>query len=135
MDEEETLAVIIATLIVKEEKRSKESRELWGRPWIDRRLFHGPFNRLIQEIIANKSSCRNFFRTNKAQFDEILGHVKPLIQKQDTQLRSAILAAERPLDTSSCHVVVDSRLPHHMPLQDPIDHAFAIDMSTKICGM
>ena len=68
---------------------------------------------------------------NKAQFDGMCGQVKPLIQNQDTQLRSAIPAAERLLDVSFCHVVVGFRLPNYAPQQEPIDNTFAINMSTK----
>ena len=74
---------------------AEEKTEFWVRPWIDRRLLHGAFNQLIPEILADESSYKNFFRMNKTQFDEILGLVRPLIEKQETQLRSPIPAAER----------------------------------------
>ena len=93
--DDDALETLACALILKKKRGRRERRKHWTRSWIDNRHKLGAFNSLIPEILKDTASYRNFFRMSRRQFDEILGRVQLLIEKQDTQLRRAIPAAER----------------------------------------
>ena len=92
--DDDALEILACALILKKRGRRKR-RKHWTRSWIDNRHKLGAFNSLIPEILKDAASYRNFFRMSKRQFNDILGRVQPLLEKQDTQLCRAIPAAKR----------------------------------------
>jgi hypothetical protein len=54
------------------------------------------YNTLLKELHSeDPNEFQNYFRMDKTTFKMLLEKVRPLIERQDTQLREAISAAER----------------------------------------
>ena len=66
------------------------------RPVLLRREQCGEFHTLVQELRHNDpEGHRRYFRMSVEEFDEVLLKVGPIIEKQQTQFRDPISAAER----------------------------------------
>ena len=91
-----TLCIIIIANAVKIIRKRQRRRRQWTRPWIQRRSHHGAHHALLQELTTeDPDGFRNFLRMDKADFDELLTKVTPLIHRQDTWMREAISVSER----------------------------------------
>jgi hypothetical protein len=54
------------------------------------------YNTLLKELHSeDPNEFQNYFRMDKTTFKMLLEKVRPLIERQDTQLREAVSAAER----------------------------------------
>ena len=86
-------AAIIAIAIRRHRhRRNRRKRLLWTRPWILKREQFGAYHCLLQELRASdRIGLKNYLRMNQSSFNEILNRVAPIIQKEDTQLRTSTL--------------------------------------------
>ena len=66
------------------------------RSWLLRRKQRIAYNTLLKELHSeDPNEFQNYFRMDKTTFKMLLEKVRPLIERQDTQLREAVSAAER----------------------------------------
>ena len=74
----------------------KRRRTVWVKPWLSRRFQLGAYDTLMIEL-ANEDidGYIAFQRLAPDLFEEILGKVGPLIQKQDTHMRLSISPGAR----------------------------------------
>ncbi|CAI6376729.1 unnamed protein product [Macrosiphum euphorbiae] len=80
-------------LILELEKKTKK-REYWVRKWISRRNTLGASGTLLKELhFEDPRSYCNFLRVDYDMFYELLQKVGPIIQRQNTTMRTAIPAA------------------------------------------
>ena len=76
-------------------KKRWRNRKVWVKPYIARNPSLGVYNTFVQEIRAeDKAAFKNCLRMDQACLDELLEMVRPLIQKQDTNMRQSIPAGE-----------------------------------------
>ena len=62
-DEDAAIACVLAiSAVVEEEHKSrKRKREIWVQPWIERRMEHGAYHALLQELhTTDTKAFRNF---------------------------------------------------------------------------
>ena len=84
--------VIVATL----NKKERQKRKWWVRPWISRRSALGAYSTLLQELqVEDPQQFKSFLRMTANDLEEILKLVGPRISKKDTNMRQAIPATER----------------------------------------
>lgn len=80
-------------------RRKRKSRSVWVREWTKKRQTEGAYVKLLQELRngdgGEQRLYREFLRMSHEDFEYILEMVKPLIEKNNTQLRESILAGER----------------------------------------
>lgn len=78
-------------------KKRWRNRKVWVKPYIARNPFLSVYNTLVQELRAeDKVAFKNFFADGSSfTFDELLVMVRPLTQKQDTNMRQSIPAGEK----------------------------------------
>ena len=89
-------ATILSILVERRQRRRKDEKRVWTRPWISMRDHRGAYHCLLKELrLGDKPSYKNFLRMDEPTFEELLHKVEPLITKQDTHLRDSIPAAER----------------------------------------
>lgn len=77
----------------EKERKQKKSRKgkLWARSWILRREMLGASSTLIKELREeDPRSYRTFLRMNEESFNELLGMLDPILQRQDTKMRNAL---------------------------------------------
>lgn len=88
-------AIIIAVLLKK--KRNKEQmKRLWVRRWIRTRETDDAALKLIHEIRNDdEKAFIDMFRLSGQQFDFLLERIRPLITKQNTNMRKSISAELR----------------------------------------
>jgi len=73
------------------QRRRRNRRTVWIRPWLERRLECGQYNRLMEELrVEDVRSFRNFLRMDPAMFQELLQRLIPRITKQDTWYRKSL---------------------------------------------
>lgn len=78
------------------ERLPRKARSAWVRDWVQKRDSEGFCVKLMQELrVGEPLLFNNFIRMTKEQFDNLLMLVKPLIEKQNTTMRSSIAAADR----------------------------------------
>ena len=97
-EETEVLCLAAAAIILQraQRRRSCKKRGVWVRPWLRRRSNFGAFHTLLQELRAeDNTEFLKFLRMEPRHFHNILDLTLPLIQRQDTVMRTAIPAAER----------------------------------------
>ncbi|XP_063231370.1 uncharacterized protein LOC134535920 [Bacillus rossius redtenbacheri] len=94
--------VALTSTLAREKSRCKikrRARQWWTKPWLQKRdegNGHGMLSLLRNELrLYDTESFRNFVRMNGALFDELLGRVCPIIQKQNTVMREAIKPRDR----------------------------------------
>ena len=86
----------LALAVVARRRRRRRRRRWWVRPWLQRRLQHGAYHALLQELyVEDEGSTRNFVRMDIAHFDKLLQLVTPLLVKQETGMRQPIPPGER----------------------------------------
>lgn len=78
-------------------KKRWRNRKVWVKPYIARNPFLRVYNTLVQELRAeDKVAFKIFFADGSSfTFDELLEMVRPLTQKQDTNMRQSIPAGEK----------------------------------------
>jgi hypothetical protein len=77
-------------------RRNENPRRLWVKQWIQKRPQQGVYLNLLQELRnEDPSSYKNFLRMDQAQFDDIAARITPLIMRENTHFRSAIVPGER----------------------------------------
>lgn len=93
---EDEVAAFAALLFLKERKKNEKKRKLWRRRWLLRRREESVAFRLMKEITEeDPATLRQWIRLDREQYEELLALVTPLIEKQDTNMRLAVTAAER----------------------------------------
>jgi hypothetical protein len=92
-DEMEDTVAVVSYLVMKKlaRLREKKKRRFWVRPWITRRQQLGAYDNLMQELAAEDiPGYIAFQRVHPQVFEEILDSIRPLIQRQDTNMRRCI---------------------------------------------
>ena len=90
------IAILAAYLLLRRRQRRARNRLNWQMPWIaqhdKQRAYDG---NLVQELNADVTSFRNYFRMNKVQFQDVLRLVSPaaLSRKNYLNIRDSIIAA------------------------------------------
>ena len=92
-DESEENVVIAATFAILHtitvQKRAKHKRLVWTKSWIQKRLTSGAYCGLPEELREHHSTgYRNFMRMDEDSFNLLLQMIRPLIQRQDTHMRT-----------------------------------------------
>ena len=94
MDEEIVLGLLL--LLEDDEKNKKDfNREHWVRPLLMNREICGAFHTTFQEVLSDPIECRGYIRVDGTQFNYLLEHLSPILQKEDTNTRKCIDPAER----------------------------------------
>ncbi|XP_025105282.1 uncharacterized protein LOC112570846 [Pomacea canaliculata] len=89
-------AMLLLYCKIKEKKRKARQRKWWVRPWIERRMEHGAYHALMQEMAAEDGgSYRNFVRMDRHHFELLLTRITPHIKRQDSNMRECISPGER----------------------------------------
>lgn len=96
-DEEAIAALcVIAKIQSRRRARKRQSRSMWVLEWLQSRSTRGAYNSLLQELkLTDVNGYRNFLRMNETSFNLLCEKVKPLLQRQDTHMRSSIPSEER----------------------------------------
>ncbi|XP_062621654.1 putative nuclease HARBI1 [Saccostrea cucullata] len=69
-------------------RRRRNHRAVWVRPWIDRRLDLGMYNKLMIELRnEDPHAFHNFMRMSPAMFDEVVNRLTPRLTKEQTNFR------------------------------------------------
>lgn len=85
MDSAITVALLMA---VDDEPRKK--RRKWCKRWFLRRREYGHMQLLRELRDSEPADYQNFLRMDGSTFDQLLALVRPLIAKQDTNMRDSI---------------------------------------------
>ena len=95
--DDEALAVLFLLETIKRQRQKKKKRRsVWTRSWLFGRETHGAYHALLQELLSDDpAGYKNFLRMDASSFDQLLGKVLPLIERQDTRFRRCIPADER----------------------------------------
>ena len=82
---------IVSETVELQKKTSRKRRRTWVEPYLQRRLEQGHYRNLMDELAQKTPELfRNYTRTDKALFDEIVDRVTPHIQKQHTWCREPL---------------------------------------------
>ncbi|KAK4311476.1 hypothetical protein Pmani_017027 [Petrolisthes manimaculis] len=93
MDDDYAAALALLLLIKKKQQKKKR---LWSRDWLKKRSEESVQFRLFRKLKAqDPDTLRQWTRLNDQQYQELLCLVTPLIEKQNTNMRQAVTAAER----------------------------------------
>lgn len=84
-----------AVLLSRRQRKSRRKRKIWIKRWIATRETDGAFHRLLKDLEGDPEHYRNYLRVDLDTFEELLGMVKPLLEKRDTPMRNAISPAEQ----------------------------------------
>ena len=90
--------LLLLLLLVRRRARrgQRRTRRTWVRKINSNRVNLGEFHSLIQEMrLSDHDSFFKYFRMSPSRFDHLLSLIGPKIQRQNTNLRSAISPAER----------------------------------------
>ncbi|XP_070550778.1 uncharacterized protein [Ptychodera flava] len=94
--EDEEVLLLLLLLRRCRRRRRAACRTTWTRQWIMRRQAQGVYANLVQELRAeDPESFRQFHRLDRQSFQDILTMISPYIEKQDTNMRSAVNPSER----------------------------------------
>jgi len=63
--------------------RKKRNRSCRQKPWVQLGEEHCAYNNLLAELNAD-GSLRNYIRITKAQFDDIVERMTPVVQRTNT---------------------------------------------------
>ena len=93
------LAYVVEGIAARAQARidaRKKKRSIWVKPWLQRRHQLGAYDGLMVEL-ANEDleGYISFQRMAPDLFAELLSKVGPIIQKQDTVMRSSISPGAR----------------------------------------
>ena len=90
-DDDDLLEAGAVWYLYLKRKHSSEMRSIWTREWLLRRSDLGAFDTLLSELREeDKASFLNFLRVSPGLFQDLLGKIAPLIERQDTPFRPAI---------------------------------------------
>lgn len=79
-----------------EKKDVKTSRRIWVKKYISKRQESGFYNGLIAELkLEDPDLYRRVLRMNVDAFDYLVDNISPYVQRNDTNMRKAIPAAEK----------------------------------------
>ena len=82
------VAIVQAVL---SQRRRRRRREVWVKPWLQRRPLLGQYERLMAELRDEDiPSFRNFVRVDPEMFHELLVRLGDRITKKDTWYRKAL---------------------------------------------
>ncbi|GFY77097.1 DDE Tnp4 domain-containing protein [Trichonephila inaurata madagascariensis] len=94
-DDQVILALGFAAICDIEIMKAKK-RKIWQRKWLQRRTQLGCYENLMKELaLEDSESYRRFLRMDVSTFEELVALVSPSIERNNTSMREAILAAER----------------------------------------
>lgn len=89
------LDVQLNVLLMRRRRRAaRRDRRFWVRPWlsVDRRLQFGSFDQLMEELrVEDTTAYFNYLRMEPAMFDELVQRLSPMLTKQDTNYRKALV--------------------------------------------
>jgi hypothetical protein len=72
-------------------RRRQRPRQMWVRPWIQRRFELGIYDRLMVELRnEDPRAFHNFMRMPPAMFDEVRDRLTPHLTKQTTNFRAPL---------------------------------------------
>ena len=83
---------------LEEQRKIKKRvrRNVWVHPFLQRRLEHGHYDNLMQELAKETPELfRNFTRTSENLFNEIVEKVTPHIEREETYFRKPLPAGLR----------------------------------------
>ena len=80
-------------LIKRRQQRRMKAKKCWMKHWVSRRVEQGAYCNLLMNL--DKQGYRNYLRLSKAQFNDVLKRVSPLLERDDTVFRRSISAGER----------------------------------------
>ncbi|XP_073431999.1 uncharacterized protein [Dendrobates tinctorius] len=83
----------------RERQRRRQQRRMWIHPIIELQESRGAYHTLYSELQASPEKFTDYNRMTQETFNYLLGRVKEVIRRQDTQLRRAITPEERLLVT------------------------------------
>ena len=73
------------------QRRRIRPRRWYLRPWVKERENYGHFHQLMPVLrTTDPDTYRKYLRVNHALFEQILGRIKPRIQRQDTNWKKAL---------------------------------------------
>ena len=85
--QKDALALIVMTRLMR--KRRKRQRRTWCSQWIANHDSHGAYCNLIRELQDSDSASSTNFMRMKDLFDDILTRIQPLIERCNTNMRTA----------------------------------------------
>lgn len=93
-------ALIILAVLRKKKKEKNKRKRKWVREWIRRRASNDVTKTLIEELrTEDDKGFKEFARISFEEYEYLLAKVRPIISKQDTNMRRAITAETRLLIT------------------------------------
>ncbi len=96
--EDDFILLAAAYAIIKKKKQEnsvqRRPRSKWVKEWLLKRSQYTHVN-LLQELRLESDDWRNYLRMDEDSYVTLLNLVSPIIQKQDTMMRSAISPHER----------------------------------------
>lgn len=97
--EEELMLLAVACICIKKKnqhqlKKRRRPRRRWVKDWLLKRNQYSHIS-LLEELRFEPDDWRNYLRMDEDSYVILLNLVTPLIEKQDTQMRSAISTHER----------------------------------------
>lgn len=113
---------MILVALRRRSKQKKLKRRKWVRDWIQKRETDGITQKLLEDMRKeDMNSIKEFIRLSYDQFNILLEKVRPIISKNDTNMRKAISAETRLLLTLRFLATGDSyrsltflfRVPHN----------------------
>lgn len=84
------LAIILACAANKRVKRKR-----WVKDWLKKREQFSHMVLLKEILKTDADDYKNYFRMSDNLYNKLLSMVKPFLQRQDTNMRQCISAAER----------------------------------------
>lgn len=91
---DDAIAVVGLLLATSLKKKQRKPRKSWCKDWLLRRNRYTHVN-LLLELSGEEGDYRNYLRMNETVYQKLLSLVSPLIQKNDTIMRTAIPPHER----------------------------------------
>jgi hypothetical protein len=79
-------AVLVALVLAEQDqaRRERRRRRWWVKPWLQRRLMHGQYDQLMQELMREcEGDFKSYMRIDPEMFREMLAHVGPHITKNE----------------------------------------------------
>ena len=79
--------LLLAVVAVRRRRRAREERQRrprrwWVKPWVGRRLLHGQFYHIFEELDREcQDDYRSYIRIDRELFAEILRRIEPRITK------------------------------------------------------
>ncbi len=73
------------------QRRRRQRRTVWVRPWLERRVELGQYACLMEELqVEDVRSFKNFLRMDPAMFQELVDRLIPRLTKEDTSYRKSL---------------------------------------------